>query len=251
MERVTPLFVTGMGRSGTTNALRVLNCHPKVMLNGEIALPVLKRFFALLEILDQTTGGDERMEDDWRARKADYMFSSFGYLAKLGRGRLDKLGEATYLGHKSPRLEMLFGEYEEHFGSAGLKPRYVYCTRNPFDCWRSYSSQSWNSYDGVGQFLNDYGRSHRRLRRMQNTIPDRVFVVALDALKAAPDPFAFYSETLYAPLGLEIDDKTRRRIAKVHFEAKRGSASRTLGAEDRARIEDYLSASEKNAADSA
>ena len=42
-----------MGRSGTTNALRILNMHPSVMLNGEIPLSILKHFFALLDELLQ------------------------------------------------------------------------------------------------------------------------------------------------------------------------------------------------------
>lgn len=248
---LTPLFVMGMGRSGTTNTLRVLNCHPKVMLTGEIALAVLKQFFALLDKLDQSTQGKPQLEEGWLERKADFIFTSFGYMAKLGHGQLGKYGDAVYLGHKSPKLEFIFGEYEAHFASVGMKPLYVYCTRNPFDCWRSYRSQPWNAYPDVDRFLQDYDLSHRRLRRMRKKAPSRVFLMELDVLKAAPDPFAFYQEKLYALLGLDMDDRTRQRIRKIHYESKRGSEARTIPDADRARIEDYLSAPEKNDIDSA
>lgn len=251
MERLTPLFVMGMGRSGTTNALRVLNCHPKVMLTGEIALAVLKRFFALLDVLDQSNQGKTQVRDGWLGRKADYVFTSFGYMAKMPRGQPEAPAGAIYRGHKSPRLEFIFDDYETHFASVGMQPRYVYCTRNPFDCWTSYKSMPWNAYRDVDHFLRDYERSHLELRRVRGEASGRVLVMDLDALKAAPDPLAFYRENLYAPLGLEMDDRIRQRIHKIHYESKRGSPARALGDEERARIARYLSAAEKNDADSA
>jgi hypothetical protein len=91
MDEITPVFICGMGRSGTTNALRVLNTHPSVMLNGEISLSVLKNFFALIDGVDRSYGTKDKTSAGWSTRKAEYMFESFGYLAKGGRGRQTKV----------------------------------------------------------------------------------------------------------------------------------------------------------------
>lgn len=236
MDRVTPLFILGMGRSGTTNALRAFNTHPSVMLNGEISLPVLKQFLELLETVERSYDKKDTARDGWFERKADYMFSSFGYLAKGGRGRLDKRGHATFLGHKTPRLETLFDAYEAHFGSAGLKPRYIYCARNAFDCWRSYKSMEWNGYDTVDRFLEHYSASYEKLEDMRSTAGGRVCVLNLDALVAAGDPIGFYRENLFAPLDLELPERALPRIARIHKGKRSGPESRALSDEDRETI---------------
>lgn len=239
MDDVTPLLVAGMGRSGTTNALRVLNTHPQVMLNGEIALPLLDKFLDLLDATDRSFERKDAMRDDWIARKAEYMYSSFGYLSKAGRGKLEKRGRARFLGHKSPRLESLFDRYETHFASAGAAPRYVYCARNAFDCWKSYHAMPWNNYDGVNAFLKDYAASYEMLDRMQASAPSRVVVMNLDALIAARDPLAFYRKTLFEPLGLELPERQAQLIGKIHSAKERMSKSRPLDAQDRKAIETY------------
>ncbi|MEI9930106.1 MAG: hypothetical protein WDM89_06025 [Rhizomicrobium sp.] len=145
-----------MGRSGTTNAQHILNAHPQVMLNGEIMLSLQKQLFALLDSADHAHGAKDGTNGRWHERKSDYIFESFGYLSKGGRGQLKKIPNARFRGHKTPRLETLFDRYEKHFGEAGLLPRYFYCARNPFDCWRSYKAMPWNRYKSVEQFLVHY-----------------------------------------------------------------------------------------------
>ncbi|HVU22107.1 MAG TPA: sulfotransferase, partial [Rhizomicrobium sp.] len=80
MDQITPVFICGMGRSGTTNALRILNMHPSVMLNGEIPLSILKHFFALLDSTENSYSDPDRQRV-WRENKAQYIFESFGYLS--------------------------------------------------------------------------------------------------------------------------------------------------------------------------
>lgn len=225
MDHVTPLFIFGMGRSGTTNALRVLNLHPEVMLTGEVAITVLKQFFRLLEQIDASQDKQEERRDGWYERKAEYMFESFGFLAKGGRGRVHKIEDALYRGHKTPRLETMFDEYESHFASVGMKPRYFYCARNPFDCWRSYRAVGWSRYENVGEFLEHYMQSFATLQRIRALTPGRLEVLNLDELKAAPDPIAFYGEKLFAPLELEVGDQLRRRLNKLAAERAEGGAS--------------------------
>ncbi len=236
MDAVTPLFIFGMGRSGTTNAQRAVNAHPLVAMNGEISLSVLKQFLTLLDAADRAQG-DTR--EAWLERKADYMFESFGFLSKGGRGKLHRRADARYMGHKTPRLESLFDEYETHFASAGLKPRYFYCARNPFDCWRSYKAMDWNRYEEVRGFLAHYVKSFERLDEIIARAPGRVGVLNLDELIARGDPAAFYREKLFEPLGLDMPERVVQRIEKLS--ADRSSAPRpaALDADDRRAIEDY------------
>jgi hypothetical protein len=236
MDHVTPLFIFGMGRSGTTNALRVLNLHPEVMLNGEIAIPVLKQFFRLLEQVDASQDKQEERRDGWYERKAEFMFESFGFLAKGGRGRLHKREDAQYLGHKTPRLETMFDEYEGHFASVGMKPRYFYCARNPFDCWRSYLAASWSRYESVEEFLAHYAQSFATLERIRQVAGGRLEVLNLDELKAASDPVAFYRERLFAPLDLEVGDVLLKRLHKIAAERAERGATPAISDADRAAI---------------
>jgi len=215
MDHITPLFIFGMGRSGTTNTLRVLNCHPAVMLNGEISIPVIKQFLKTLDQVEDSYGKREATRDGWYARKAEYMFESFGFLAKGGRGKQHKVENAEYLGHKTPRLESLFDEYEQHFASVGMQPRYFYCARNPYDCWRSYRATTWTKYEQVEQFLNHYMDSFEILERIQPKAGDRLRVLNLDELKAQPDPIAFYVERIFEPLGLNVNERLIARIQKL------------------------------------
>lgn len=234
MDPITPLFIFGMGRSGTTNALRVANAHPSVMMNGEIPLPVLKQFLETLAAADRAHS-DTR--EGWLARKADYMFESFGYLSKGGRGKLHRRATATHRGHKTPRLESLFDEYEAHFASVGLAPRYVYCARNPFDCWRSYKATSWNRYDDVAGFLAHYAASFEKLATVRERAGTRVLVLNLDEIIAAEDKIAFYRDRFFAPLGLDMPERAVHRIQG--FSAKSGARPAELGAEERAEIAAY------------
>jgi hypothetical protein len=239
MGEVTPLFIFGMGRSGTTNALRALNAHPSAMLNGEISLSVMKQFFDLLEGVEKSYGEKNATIEGWRARKADYMFESFGYLSKGGRGQLKKIPEAKFRGHKTPRHESLFDRYEAHFGSIGLRPSYFYCARNPFDCWRSYKTTSWNNHETVDSFLAQYAESFACLRRMQERAAGRVFVLNLDALIGSADPLVWYRKTMFEPLGLDVPENTVRRIEKLNEDRETSPPSNELDDVERKAIQDH------------
>jgi len=237
MDQVTPVFVCGMGRSGTTNALRVLNTHPSVALNGEIPLSVMKQLFAFIEGVDRAYAKDRRGEG-WSERKREYLFDSLGPLSKSGPSQANKFNTAKFRGHKSPKLEGLFEKYELHFGSIGSLPRYFYCARNPFDCWRSYTEVTWANYADVGEFLEDYVASFARLRQMQEIAADRVAILNLDALKAAPDKLRYYRENIFSPLGLDMPESTISRIEKRDESSKPASAGEWNKA-DRSSIANY------------
>jgi len=227
-----------MGRSGTTNTLRVLNAHPSVALNGEIPLSILKHFFTFLDGVDKTYGERGKLSEGWQSRKSEYMLDSFGAMSKGGTGNARKHNSADFRGHKSPRLETMFEKYEQHFGKRGPLPRYFYCARNPFDCWRSYREMPWTSYMRAEEFLEDYVASFARLKVMQEHVEGRVTVVNLDELKKAPDVFEFYEEKLFAPLGIEMPGSTMNRIEKAQ-EDKTPSTASKLPDEDKTTIANY------------
>jgi hypothetical protein len=225
-----------MGRSGTTNALRILNAHPSVMLNGEISLSVMKQFFELLDGVEKSYGAKDATLEGFRGRKADYMFESFGYLSKGGRGQLKKIPEAKFRGHKSPRHESLFERYEAHFASTNLEPRYFYCARNPFDCWRSYKAAAWNGYETVGAFLEHYMASFAQLEQMRHRADGRVFVLNLDDLIGARGAVGWYRDKIFAPLGLDMPDKTMRRIETFAEERAASPAPQALSDSEKTAI---------------
>jgi hypothetical protein len=247
MGAVTPLFIFGMGRSGTTNALRVANAHPSVMMTGEIPLSLLKEFFLTLDAADRVYSNKR---EGWFDRKAGYMFESFGYLSKESSDRRrDRRDTALFRGHKTPKLEVLFDQYEAHFASAGLEPRYFYCARNPFDCWRSYRATSWTAYKDAEAFLAHYTRSFRQLDYMRDKVGERITILNLDELIAAEEKNAFYRDRLFAPLGLDFPEETAVRIekmeAKMEAKRKRGRGP-ALTDEDRAVIEAHPGIAELN-----
>jgi hypothetical protein len=247
MGAVTPLFIFGMGRSGTTNALRVANAHPLVMMTGEIPLSLLKEFFATLDAADRVYS-DKR--EGWFDRKADYMFESFHYLSKdASDRRRDRRDTALFRGHKMPKLEVMFDRYEEHFASAGLTPRYFYCARNPFDCWRSYRATTWTAYKDAEAFLAHYTRSFEQLDYMRGKVGERIMVLNLDELVATGDNSAFYRDRLFAPLGLDFPEETAWRIEKMEAkmtDKKRRGRGPALTDEDRAVIEAHPGIAELN-----
>jgi Sulfotransferase family len=236
MDAVTPLFICGMGRSGTTDALRTANAHPQIALNGEIALPVLKQFLIALDAADRLYRG---AHDGWLERKAEYMFESFGALSKSGPNRQNDRTGLLFRGHKTPQLEKLFDENEAHFASVGLAPRYLYCARNPFDCWRSLRAAEWNRNEDVNTFLAQYVQSFERLADIEARAGDRVGILNLDALIASGDSVAFYREMLFAPLGLDMPERVVRRMQTLSAKRAEGPRPAELAADDRRAIEAY------------
>jgi len=234
MDAPTPLFVTGMGRSGTTTALRVLNTHPSVYLTGEVPLPVLRALFATLDAADKAHV-DTR--DGWLSRKTDFMFDAFGFLSKGGEGRTHRRATAGFRGFKEPRLEGMFADLESHFASVGLAPRYVYCARNPFDCWRSYKATSWNRHDEEG-FLAAYVKSFAHLRAMRTAAPQRVAVISLDEVIASGDPAKFYRDRLFSFLELHVPKRVAQHIERI-ANSERRSPYPALPPAERSAIEAF------------
>ena len=67
---------------------------------------------------------------------------------------------------------------------------------------------------------------------MRETAGARVVVLNLDELKSASNALAFYREKIFAPLGLDLTEKTTLRMEKV-AESRGSSAAPALGADER------------------
>lgn len=209
-SNVTPLIVCGMGRSGTRNTAAVLNQHPEIRIFGEISSKTFVHFFKMLSANDMLS---EKKLASWRAKKLNYIFDSFFALSGgLIRRRVPR--EHIIVGFKSPRSEFFFAQFEKHFASCGVAPFYVYCVRNPLDCWASYRSMPWNNWN-VDQFIGLYLKSLRRLAVMRRKAGSRVRVMHLDQFLARDDPVEFYAETLFTPLGLTMSDELRKALPGV------------------------------------
>jgi sulfotransferase family protein len=239
MGEITPLFIFGMGRSGTTNALRVVNSHPEVMLNGEIPNGVMRRLFQLLDTADESFVDRRNIRGGWLGRKEQYIYEAFSMLNKAGPRKPELYAAARFRGHKSPRQESMFDDYERHFASVGRQPLYFYCARNPKDCYRSYRAMDWNAYKSVGQFLGHYMESFRKLEEMQAKTPGRVFVLVLDELIASGDPLAFYRERMFAPLGLTPSAAFARTVETLDARREEGPRPEPLSRADSETIDDY------------
>jgi hypothetical protein len=134
---------------------------------------------------------------------------------------------------------LLFERYETHFAFTGLAPRYFYCARNPFDCWRSYGTTEWNGYKTVQEFLAHYMESFGHWQNMQRRAEGRVHLLKLDDLIAATEPLAWYRRNIFDPLELEIPEPAARRITKLADDIGPKVPSKALDPADRRAIADH------------
>ena len=222
-----PLIVCGMGRSGTRNAANALNAHREVKLFGELPIGIARALFSLLQTADDSHARNETYEQMWRAKKAAFMFDAFDAFDALGTlGPSQPVAAGVrFVGHKTPRHEVFFDDYERYFAAVGLEPRYVYCARDALSCWRSYTSMAWN-VKSLSVFLDQYAESFESLNRMLEHAGPRVAVARLGDLQAAPHLIDWYRETLFEPLGLELDDDTANLISAM---PNRNATSRVTG----------------------
>jgi hypothetical protein len=213
MKTVSPLIICGMGRSGTRNTANVLNCHDEVMLFGEVPLGVMKEVFDLLDTIDKTYSRKDYHVKLWARKKAQFVYSSFNYIGKAPLAKEKR--SARFIGHKTPHHEKLFEDYERHFQSVDVQPVYLYCCRDVKSCWRSYKSMNWGSKRTLESFLKEYEESYAHLQLMRSKAKNRVHLVKLNDLIAAPNQVEFYRETLFKPLGLDLDSDTAQKIASL------------------------------------
>jgi hypothetical protein len=89
----------------------------------------------------------------------------------------------------------------------------------------------------VNTFLAQDVQSFERLADIEARAGDRVGILNLDALIASGDAVAFYRETLFAPLGLDMPERVVQRMQTLSAKRTEGPRPAELDADDRRAIE--------------
>jgi tetratricopeptide (TPR) repeat protein len=183
---VTPIFILGMPRSGTTLFEQVISAHPQVTGGGEIDLVA-----RLGE--DLATG---RTPPDRAAIEA-FRQAYLAGLAELADGR-------PFVTDKTPHNFLFLGL----IATALPEARIVHVTRDAAaTCWSNYWQNFLSSRIGYCYDLGDVVAYHGMYRDMmaawQTMAPGRVLEADYDALTAEPEP---QMRRLIAGLGLAWSD---------------------------------------------
>ncbi|MDH3476060.1 MAG: sulfotransferase, partial [Rhodospirillales bacterium] len=212
---ITPVFIVGMPRSGTTLVEQMLASHPKVRAGGELSLLrdlALDRAESLPAGLAKA-GGEEARGIGER------------YVAGLGDLLGDLLGDATHATDKMPRNFELLGLIAEILPQA----RVVHCRRDPLDTCLSCYTLDFAGSQRFGNDLADLGRAYRLYERLMDhwraVLPEgRMIELAYEDLVAEPrEEIA----RLLAHCGLAWDEgcldfhETRRAIRTASAEQAR------------------------------
>lgn len=206
VDDIQPLIVCGYVRSGTRMCANLLNNSREVELQGEILPSVAESTLAWLNAMKQ----HPRNKDP----QTFYRFCR-STLRTVSKSNPLKREGVRWFGHKTPRHEKWFSEYELLFDHGDARARYVYCLRNPIHVWRSYRAMPWRSVPDVRQFLMDWVRSVEAYEDMKRTAPDRVILFNLDLMLTQTDVPAWLSKTIFEPL--DIDSGTfSKAISEVH-----------------------------------
>lgn len=201
-----------MGRSGTRNFADVLSRHEAVSLQGEIPHSSMAKLFDLLDDLDSKHAYSSDRMSRWLNKKANYIEESFGYMSQ---GNVVSNGGAYYFGHKTPRSERFFTRYEKHFLSASVEAHYLYCCRDPLSVWASYKNMSWNEFDTVEKFCNEYSRSFKIYHNILKTAPGRVHILNLNDFISSSDKKCFIRNFILSKLDLGESDDYWRNISTI------------------------------------
>jgi tetratricopeptide (TPR) repeat protein len=212
---VTPIFIVGMPRSGTTLVEQMLASHPKVRAGGELSL---LRDLAL-DVVERVPAGLAKPTGDELGRIGDSYVSGLRDL--LG----DLLGDGAYATDKMPRNFELLGLIAE----ALPKARIVHCRRDSLDTCLSCYTLDFAGSQRFSNDLADLGRAYRLYERLMDhwraVLPEgRMIEVAYEDLVAEPRAQA---ERLLAHCGLEWDEacltfhETRRAIRTASAEQAR------------------------------
>lgn len=182
------LFVSGVGRSGTSALVNLLNLHPGLLIGQE-------RYFYLFR---KNLIGPAHFE---KARFLDVRPEDTHPQAGLRPGRGDpaaRFDQARYVGDKYPSLFRHF----DHIFDAFPKARHVYILRNPLSVIESYDARHANPADAWKLTWQDgLAAWNESLGRVSALPPERLHQFVLlqyETLYASPAAM----NRLYAALDL-------------------------------------------------
>lgn len=176
------LVIGGHPRSGTTMLRTLLNRHPAIYVTSELPLRgVYPGMMDLLQTADEThqrIGKYARLE----SRKERLLTEMWFGLSKFDEKR-PRFESATVIGNKTPGSEHFFAKYEERIGY--LKPRYLYCLRDPAKVLASVLTMPWSD----GKFEPALGRlrdGYEAFTSVRDALGSRLAIFRVDDFAKRP-----------------------------------------------------------------
>ena len=142
---------------------------------------------------------------------------------------MDRLGTASHVVNKTPRLEHRFDELEELFQTT--PPKYVYCVRNAFGVLKSIKNLpnlAWN-VNTVETNLENYLSSLRQYDKILRTAPDRVLMINIDDLKKAPSNFSMYKKVFDLMGLLPVSETIQSSIDNMGAQNSMATVHKNIG----------------------
>jgi len=144
---ITPVFIVGMPRSGTTLVEQILSCHSKVEARGELDM--------LPRVVYQTC----------QAGQGGFPFALKGFSEKILRPMRDQYmkmlcapgGDGSHFTDKMPQNFLLLGVIKGLFPEAKI----IHCTRDPLDLCLSCFKHHFIEQHSYAYSLGDLGRYFR------------------------------------------------------------------------------------------
>lgn len=206
-----PLIVCGSPRSGTRFVANALHAHPEIHLNGEIPLAAMEdteRWLRGLETRYWRWAEHPRRrgwEWGWQANRHLLIYSIWASLFK-GEFKLPD-GPVRWYGYKTPHHERFWPLWRDLF-PAGMQPKYVYCTRNFIDHYRSQQAKTPKM--DIGKIANNYRQSINTYAEMKGELGDSVSLFILDELKDGG--VEYVKMVLFDSLGIAAEDEVLSSI---------------------------------------
>jgi tetratricopeptide (TPR) repeat protein len=197
---ITPVFIVGMPRSGTTLTEQILSSHPEIAGAGELSYINQIR----QEISRDPVGESAGQRLDWSSYPsrlasvdgADLCGYADDYISRIDRFRSGR----RHVTDKMPTNFMHLGLIAMLFPRATI----VHCRRHPMDVLVSCYCQNLNVPFCDLQQLVDYHRSYRKLmRHWQAVLPIKIHAVDYESLVCDPET---NSRALISHCGLDWDE---------------------------------------------
>jgi len=184
MAKMKPLFVSGLGRSGTTITARLLNSHPEVSMTVEKR--IVNTMISYIKELDL---------NNWASLKANphpfsYSVGSIDEWVTIRKALALGLRKGYELTHTKPKIKYYGDKFPPYYRYlTALKIifpdfRMIICRRNMKDLVKSYTRQYWANDDWTKQLQFE----RYKLDSIIDGIKDNpnFFVLDLEELKKKP-----------------------------------------------------------------